>query len=92
VKVQSGKESAFEDEARKMVAYVAHEEPDTTFYVCQRSMADPTVFVFYEEYATDDALTAHGGSGAIKAFFGAVGGLLDGPPSIETFRDVAGKR
>jgi len=92
VKVQGGKEEAFKTAAEKMVAYVRGNEPDTTMYVCLQSTGDPTVFAFYEEYASGDALAAHGGSDAIKEFFGAVGGLLDGAPSIETFTQQAGKR
>jgi quinol monooxygenase YgiN len=92
VKVQRGKEGAFQVAAEKMVAHVRDHEPETPFYVCLQSKADPTVFAFYEEYASDAAFAAHGSSDAIKAFFGAVGGMLDGAPSIETFTQSAGKR
>lgn len=92
VKVQSGKEGAFEAAAEKMVAYVRDHEPDTPLYVCLQSKSDPTVFAFYEEYASDAAFAAHGSSAAIQEFFGAVGGMLDGAPSIETFTQRAGKR
>lgn len=92
VKVQAGKADAFRAEAAKMVAYVQEREPDTRLYVCLQSADDPTVFAFYEEYATQAALTTHGASGAIQQFFGAVGPMLDGPPSIETFTETAAKR
>jgi len=92
VKVQSGMEGAFQAAADKMVAHVTDHEPDTPFYVCLQSKADPTVFAFYEEYASDAALATHGGSAAMKEFFGTVGGMLDGAPSIETFTQTAGKR
>ena len=92
VKVQGGKESTFEAEARKMITYVREHEPDTTFYVCLQSTGDPTVFTFYEEYESDEAMTTHGGSEAIKVFFGAIGGILDGQPSIETFKQIDAKR
>ena len=92
VKVQGGTEATFKAAADKMLAYVQANEPDTTMYVCLQSTGDPTVFAFYEEYASGDALAAHGGSDAIKEFFGTVGGLLDGAPSIETFSQHGGKR
>lgn len=92
VKVQTGKEGAFLAAAEKMVAHVRASEPDTPLYVCLQSKSDPTVFAFYEEYASDAALATHGSSDAMKEFFGAVGGLLDGAPSIETFTQRAGKR
>lgn len=92
VKVRQGEEAAFQAAAGEMVAHVRANEPETTLYVCLQSATDPTVFAFYEEYASQDALAAHGGSDAIKKFFGTIGGLLDGAPSIETFTQHAAKR
>lgn len=92
VQVRAGEEAAFRAAAEKMVAYVRDQEPETLAYVCMQSTADPTVFAFYETYASDAALTTHGGSDAIKEFFGAVGGLLAGAPTIETFRACASAR
>jgi quinol monooxygenase YgiN len=92
VKVQSGKEGAFKAAAEKMVAHVRDHEPDTPLYVCLQSTGDTTVFAFYEEYVSDAALASHGSSAAMKEFFGTVGGMLDGAPSIETFRQSAAKR
>ncbi len=45
----------------------------------------------YEQYTTDDALGAHGGSDAMTAFFGAVGALMTGAPEMSTANLVAGK-
>jgi quinol monooxygenase YgiN len=92
VKVQAGNEDTFRAEAARMVEHVRANEPDTTIYVCLQSTSDPTAFSFYEEYVSNDALAAHGGSDAIQAFFGAVGPMLDGAPSIETFTETDAKR
>ena len=92
LKVQPGQESAFKAEAAKMVDYVRASEPDTTLYLCLQSKSDPTSFAFYEEYANDAALATHGGSDAMKTFFGAVGGMLDGQPSMDTFTEADAKR
>ncbi|MGH8983641.1 MAG: putative quinol monooxygenase [Acidimicrobiia bacterium] len=40
-------------------------EPGTEVYVMNRSKQDPNVFWFYELYADDTALGAHGGSEAM---------------------------
>ena len=42
-------------------------EPGTEVYVLNRSAADPDSFFFFELYVDGDALTAHGGSDAMKA-------------------------
>jgi quinol monooxygenase YgiN len=92
VKVQPGKEAAFKKAADKMVAHVSTHEPETPLYVCLQSTGDSTVFAFYEEYASEAALLTHGSSAAMKEFFGVVGDMLDGAPSIETFTQSAAKR
>ncbi len=92
LQVQPGKESTFEAEAAKMVEHVKANEPGTTVYLCYRSQADPTVYVFYEQYTDQGAFGAHGTSSAMQTFFGAMGGVLAGRPSIEMFEEVGGKR
>ncbi len=91
IKVKADRAAAFEDEARKMVAHVQANEPGTLVYACHRSTADPTVYVFYEVYRDQAAFALHGGSPAMQAFFGALGGIVDGRPTIEMFEDVAAK-
>ena len=91
LKVKPDKASVFEEEARKMVAHVQANEPGTRRYVCHRSTADPTVYVFYELYDDQAAFAAHGGSAAMQAFFGAMKGVLDGRPDIAMYEEIAGK-
>ena len=92
LKVKSDQTAAFEEEAKKMLAYVTANEPGTLVYVCNRSTADPTLYVFYEEYRDQAAFAAHGGSPAMQAFFGAMGGILAGRPDIAMYEEVGGKR
>jgi quinol monooxygenase YgiN len=92
LKVKADKAAAFEEEAKKMIAHVQANEPGTLTYVCHRSAADPTVYVFYEVYSDQAAFATHGGSPAMQAFFGAMAGILDGRPDIAMYEDVAGKR
>ncbi len=91
LKVQSGKESAFEAEAAKLIAHVKANEPGTLAYKLCRSKSDVTDYVFYEEYADEGAFAIHGGSEPMAAFFGAAGGLLGGRPEITMYESVAGK-
>ena len=92
LRVQSGKEEAFQREAEKMITHVKANEPGTLTYVLHRSSADPTEFMFYEVYKDQEALNTHGASEPMRHFFGAVGGFVAGRPEIKTFQEVAGKK
>ena len=92
LKIQPGKESAFEGAAGELIAYVKESEPGTLTYVLHRSTADPTEYVYYEVYTDQAALAAHGGSAAMQKFFGAIGALLAGRPEITLYDEVAAKR
>jgi quinol monooxygenase YgiN len=92
LKVKADQAEAFEAEAGKMIAHVKANEPGTLAYVCHRSTADPTVYLFYEVYADQGAFAVHGGSPAMQAFFGAMRGILDGRPELEMYEAVASAR
>ncbi len=86
LKVQDGKGDEFAVAARQMVAAVAQQEAGRTLmYTLHRSQADPNTFVFYEQYADAEALAAHGQTDHMRAFGGALRGLLDGRPDIQRF-------
>ena len=92
IKVKSGKEGEAEQAFRKQIDYVKREEPGTIEYVMHRLKKDPTVFLFYERYADAAAFDKHGKSSAMQELFAKLQGLLDGPPVIEIFEELAGKR
>ena len=92
LKIQAGKESAFEGAARELLAHVKQNEPGTLTYILHRSTADPTEYVYYEVYADQGALAAHGSSEPMQKFFGAIGGMVAGRPEITLYDEVAGKR
>lgn len=92
LKVQGGKGPALEEAVRPLIAHVRANEAGTLSYLFHRSTSDPTVFVFYEVYADQAALAAHGSSEPIQKFFGVVGGLLDGRPDIQMYEELGGKR
>lgn len=92
LKAQPGKEKDVEKELCKLVEYVRNEEPGTLTYLCHRGMSDPTQFFFYERYMDSEALARHSSSARFQQVFQIVGPLLEGPPSIEMYEEVAGKR
>jgi quinol monooxygenase YgiN len=92
LKVKADQTAAFEAEAQKMIAHVKANEAGTLTYVCNRSTADPTTYLFYEVYGDHAAFAVHGGSDAMKAFFAAMPGLLDGRPELEMYEPVASAR
>ncbi len=64
-------------------------EDGCVLYDLHQGIADPTKFVFYENWASQAALDTHLASPHLR---GAVGGameLLDGQPSIVTYTRIA---
>jgi quinol monooxygenase YgiN len=57
-----------------------HEEPGCLRYALHRDLDDPTRFVFVEQWASAEALAAHGATPHLKALFAAVGPLVAAPP------------
>lgn len=72
------------DEARKalgqMVEHVRSNEPGNLAYIAHQQKDDPTVFLFYEKYASDEALAQHGAN--MKNSPVSFADLLDGAPEI----------
>jgi quinol monooxygenase YgiN len=62
-----------------------HSEPGCELYSLHE--ADGT-FVFVEQWADADALTAHSTAPAVGAMFGEIGALLDGAPDIKMLQPV----
>jgi quinol monooxygenase YgiN len=87
--VQDGKGDEFEAAAREMVAAVAQAEAGRTLmYSLHRAKDDPNVFLFYEQYADEDALAAHGKTEHMAAFGGKIRGLLAGRGEIARYELV----
>jgi quinol monooxygenase YgiN len=54
-----------EDELARVIAELlplSRAEPGSLFYQANRSLEDPRLFLFYEQYADEDAYKAHGAS------------------------------
>jgi quinol monooxygenase YgiN len=92
LKVRSGQEPAAETLFRRHIEYVRREEPGTLVYVFHRSRKDPTSFLFYERYEDAAAFDRHGKSAAMQSLFRELTPLLDGPPAIDLYDEIDGKR
>lgn len=88
LKAKSGEESKMEEALRGMVSKVEAEE-GTLMYSLHRSQKDPTQFLFYEKYTDGEALKAHSETPYFKELFGALQPLIDGPPEIELYDELA---
>ena len=92
IRVVPGKEAEFEQAARDMIAHVRANEPGTRTYVLHRAAGNPAEFLFYERYDDEAAFAAHGGSDAIRRFFGVTGSMAEGRPEITLYQEVDGKQ
>jgi quinol monooxygenase YgiN len=59
-----------------------HEEDGCLGYALHRDRDDPTRFIFVEQWASAEALEAHGHQPHLKELFGKIGALLAAAPSI----------
>ncbi len=71
---------------------VVESEPGTLVYALNLSTTEPEVVWFYELYADQDSLVAHGGSDAMKKASAAMRDLMAGRPELIFLEPVAGKR
>lgn len=90
-KMQAGKEDEALERLRQMVGSVQAEEPGALAYLCHRSQDDPSEIVFFEVYADDDALQAHGQTPHMGEFRAGFAQLFDvSQVKIERLERVAG--
>jgi quinol monooxygenase YgiN len=69
-----------------LAASVLADEPGTLAYVCHQRRDDPTSFVVYEKYASDEAFATHGKNLAAKGKEFA--SILAGAPEIVLMEEV----
>jgi quinol monooxygenase YgiN len=78
------------EEARRALKQLAKEtlaeESGTLAYVFHQQKDDPTSFVAYEKYESDEAFALHGKNLASKG--AAFAGILAGPPKIVMLEEI----
>ncbi len=80
-----------EDAVAKVMAKMAEgtrKEPGNLRYDLYRSLDDPSSFMFYEDYADQDAIKAHASSDHLKAGFAELNSLLDGKVTIRRLQEI----
>jgi quinol monooxygenase YgiN len=69
----------------------AKAEEGTLTYIFHHDALDADVVWFYELYANQDAMNAHMGSDAFKAFSKSLGEFVDGAPEFNLLTPIGGK-
>ncbi|MCL4206539.1 MAG: antibiotic biosynthesis monooxygenase [Pirellulaceae bacterium] len=76
VKAKPGQEDAVKEALMSMVE-PTRKEPGCLCYNLHQSKTDPTQFMFYEQWASQEALDAHGQTPHMKALGGKLKGNTD---------------
>ena len=71
---------------KELAAGVLENEPGTLAYVCHQKKDDPTSFVFYEKYESDEALQKH--SANLSAHGARFAGVLGGAPEMLMLEEI----
>jgi len=91
LQANAGKEDELRTVLTEMIGNVRKNEAGKALaYSLHTADNDPTLFMFYEQYADADAVTAHGQTDHMKAMGAKLGGLLAGRPVIERYTWIAG--
>lgn len=83
--IQPDKESEFEQVGKDLMAKVKANEPGCLTYQLYKSKKNAHVYIFMEQYASEEAFKAHGQSDYFKAAGPAIGACLAGAPEIQYY-------
>ncbi|MFQ5697533.1 MAG: putative quinol monooxygenase [Myxococcota bacterium] len=79
------------DEAKalfaKLASQVSQAEPGTLAYVPHQRKDEPTTFVFYEKYASDEDFQTHGAN--LRKVGAEFAGVMAGPPEIVFLEEIS---
>lgn len=84
--IKEGKEKEFETLMKGIVPQVRKEEGNISYIMC-RSKDNPRLFLFFEEYADQAAVQAHGKH--LRSLGIDFAAYLDGPPVAEYYEKIA---
>ena len=85
LEIQDGKQEEFETVAKDLMAKDKANEPGCTTYQLYKAIGSETTYIFMEQYASSDALKAHGQTDYFKAAQPGLGACLAGAPKVELF-------
>lgn len=86
IKVKEDKIEEAKDFLKGLAIGVQANEPGTLAYVCHQRRDDPTSFVIYEKYESDEAFALHGKNLAAKGKEFA--SILAGAPEIVMLQEI----
>ena len=88
LKAKKGNEQEMEDLLRWMIPNV-DAEVGALVYVLHRSKKDPRIFLMFEKFRDENALSQHTLTQYYRELTKKIGPLLDGKPSIEIYEELA---
>ncbi|MFN3312421.1 MAG: putative quinol monooxygenase [Hyphomonas sp.] len=83
LKILDGKQAEFEEVAKDLMAKVKANESGCLTYQLYKAKGSSTDYIFMEQYASADALKAHGQTEYFRAAGPKLGAVLAGAPVIE---------
>lgn len=83
-----GKEDELARECLKLSKEVREKEGGCLMHVPHISANDPAEIMFIEKYTDQEAFIAHAQSPHFMAFAEKNGGIMEGPPDIESFSEI----
>lgn len=87
MKAKAGKEEEMAVILKGLIPEVRN-EAYTLVYALNRNQQDPSVFLFYEKYASAQGLVAHSSTAYFKQAFKQLEPLLAEPPVIEMYDEI----
>ena len=88
ITVLEGKNEAFEHTFLDLTKKVRANEPGNVFYALHKSGSDPQVYKVMEQYASPEALDAHGKTDYFREANKQLAGFVAGAPEIEILEAV----
>ena len=80
--IADGKQADFEQVAKDLMAKVKANEPGCLTYQLYKTKGSDNEYIFMEQYASQDALDAHGKTEYFQAAMPGLGACLAGAPDI----------
>lgn len=81
--ILEGKNAEFEEIFTRLAAAVLENESDCNFYALHKSRTDPQTYMVLEQYASEEALAAHGKTDYFRSIGAELGPCLGAAPEIE---------
>ncbi|MBR9833724.1 MAG: antibiotic biosynthesis monooxygenase [Alphaproteobacteria bacterium] len=85
LEIKDGMQAEFEEVAKGLMAKVKANEPGCLTYQLYKQKGSDTTYIFMEQYASADALKAHGQTEYFKAEGKKMGPCMAGAPDVQYY-------